>query len=56
LLTLTWSNPAFHLQVQTNAPGVGITPGWSDYPGGGASPVNVTVDQSKGALFFRLSN
>jgi len=55
-LTLTWNDPAFKLQSQTNAPGAGISTGWSDYPGGTTSPVNVTVDPSKGSLFFRLKN
>lgn len=56
VLTFNWSDPAFHLQVQTNAPGMGITTTWSDYPEGGTSPVPVTVDQSEGSLFFRLSD
>ena len=55
-LTLTWSNPAFHLQAQTNTLGVGLTKTWANYPGGGASPVNVTVNRSVGTVFFRLSN
>jgi hypothetical protein len=56
VLTLSWSNPAFHLQAQTNAPGAGLTSSWGNYPGGGTTPVNITVSQSPGSMFFRLSN
>jgi len=52
VLTLSWSNAALHLQAQTN----GLTGAWSDYPGGGASPVQVTADRVNAAVFFRLSN
>lgn len=52
VLTLNWSNPALHVQVQTNS----LSGSWSDYPGGGTSPVNISADKSLGALFFRLSN
>lgn len=55
-LTLRWNNSAFHLQVQTNAPGAGISASWSDYPNGGSSPVVIPVDSVQGAVFFRLSN
>jgi hypothetical protein len=55
-LTLTWDDPAFRLQSQTNAPGAGISAGWSDYPGGGTSPVDVTVDPLKGSVFYRLTD
>jgi hypothetical protein len=56
VLTLSWSNSVFHLQVQTNAPHTGITANWYNYPGGGTSPVNAPVDSTKGSMFFRLSN
>jgi hypothetical protein len=52
LVTLSWTNPALHLQAQTN----GLTGAWSNYPGGGTSPVQLTVDRAKAAVFFRLSN
>lgn len=52
VLTLTWTDPSFHLQAQTNS----LTGGWTDYPDGGSSPVTVTVDNSAGTVFFRLSN
>jgi len=55
-LTLTWDDPAFRLQSQTNAPGAGISAGWSDYPGGGTSPVDVTVDPLEGSVFYRLTD
>ncbi len=57
VLKLQWTGAGLHLQVQTNdTPGAGIGPIWFDYPGGSSSPVNVTVDPSKGSLFFRLSD
>ncbi len=55
-LTLSWNNPAFHLQVQTNAPGTGLSGTWVNYPGGNTSPVVVPVNAANGSVFFRLSN
>jgi hypothetical protein len=52
VVTLSWANPALHLQAQTN----GLTGAWSNYPGGATSPVQITVDRAKAAVFFRLSN
>jgi hypothetical protein len=52
VLALSWTDATFHLQVQTNS----LTGNWANYPGGGSSPVNVTVDRSVGSVFFRLSN
>jgi hypothetical protein len=51
-LTLSWTNAAYHLQVQTNA----LTGNWSNYPGGGTSPVTITPNKSLVDVFFRLSN
>jgi hypothetical protein len=56
VLTLTWADAAFHLQVQTHAPGTGLDNGWVNYPGGASSPVQVTNNPASGAVFFRLSN
>lgn len=56
VMTISWSGSGFRLQAQTNALGTGLNGNWSDYPGGGSSPVNVTVDKTKSAVFFRLSN
>lgn len=56
VLTLSWSNAAFHLQSQTNSAATGLTPVWYDYPGGATSPVIVPVSQASGSVFFRLSN
>jgi hypothetical protein len=56
VLTLSWSNAAFHLQVQTNSIGAGFNGNWVNYPGGGTSPVNITMDKTSGPVFFRLSN
>jgi len=52
VLTLSWTNAAFHLQAQTNT----LTGTWANYPGGGTSPVNITPNKSLGDVFFRLSN
>jgi hypothetical protein len=49
------TNATVKLQAQTNAGG--ILPGdanWSDYPGGGSSPVNVVIDPANPAVFSRL--
>jgi autotransporter-associated beta strand protein len=51
-LTFTWSEAGFKLQSLTNDLSSGI---WGDYPGGGSSPVNVTVDPAGPNVFFRLS-
>jgi hypothetical protein len=52
---LQFSWPAgFKLQAQTNSLTVGIQTNWFDYPGGGASPLTITVDAAQGAVFFRL--
>ena len=56
VLTLNWANAAFHLQVQTNAISGGLKSNWSNYPGGGSSPVTIPVDKLSGSVFFRLSN
>ena len=45
----------FKLQAQTNAVNVGISTNWSDYPGGGNSPVTVLIDAANGSVFFRLT-
>jgi hypothetical protein len=52
VLTLSWSDAAFHLQAKTNS----LNNAWADYPGGGSSPVHVTLDQALGSVYFRLSN
>ena len=52
VLTLSWTNAAFHLLAQTNA----LNGNWSDYPGGETSPVNITPNKSLGDVFFRLSS
>ena len=53
-LELSWTG-SFKLQSQTNTPSIGLSTNWGDYPGGGTSPVNVTVDPAQGNVFFRLS-
>jgi autotransporter-associated beta strand protein len=54
-LTFSWTG-AFKLQAQTNSLSVGIANNWGDYPAGGSSPVNVTLDPANGSVFFRLIN
>jgi autotransporter-associated beta strand protein len=54
-LNFTWSDVSFHLQSQTNALNAGLSTNWSNYPGGGSSPVNITINPANPAVFFRLS-
>ena len=54
-LNFTWTDASFHLQSQTNALNAGLSTSWHDYPGGGASPVNVTINPANPTVFFRLS-
>ena len=54
-LTFSWTDAAFKLQSQTNSLSTGLGTNWSDYPGGGSSPVNATVDPANPSVFFRLS-
>ena len=54
-LTFTWSDASFKLQSQTNSLNAGVKTNWSDYPGGGSSPVNVTINPANPTVFFRLS-
>lgn len=49
-LQLSWPG-SFKLQSQTNS--LNGT-NWVDYPGGGTSPVTITIDPSNGSVFFRL--
>jgi len=56
VLTLTWVDSAFHLQVQTNTLSTGLNSNWVNYPGGSTSPVTVTNNPANGSVFFRLSN
>lgn len=54
-LRFEWTG-SFKLQAQTNSLSGGLGSQWFDYPGGSVSPVNVTVDPTKGTVFFRLVN
>lgn len=54
-LTFSWTEPGFKLQSQTNSLSTGLNTNWGDYPGGGTSPVNVTIDPASPSVFFRLS-
>ena len=53
-LQFTWTG-SFKLQSQTNALSTGLGTNWADYPGGGSSPVSVTLDPAQGSVFFRLA-
>lgn len=52
-LELSWNGGGV-LQVQTNTLSSGLGTNWMDYPGGGSSPVNVTMDPANGSVFFRV--
>lgn len=54
-LNFTWTDASFHLQSQTNSLTAGLSGVWHDYPGGGTSGVNVTVNPANPTVFFRLS-
>jgi autotransporter-associated beta strand protein len=51
-LQFSWTDSFsnFKLQTQTNL----LATNWSDYPGGGTSPVTVPIDPTLGTAFFRL--
>ena len=53
-LRVSWAGPGFHLQAQTNAPNVGLSSQWHDYPGGSSSPVDVPIVPAYGSVFLRL--
>jgi len=53
-LTLSWSGP-YKLQAQTNTLSVGLNNNWGDYPGGGTSPVSITINLANRTVFFRLA-
>ena len=55
VLTFTWTASGFKLQSQTNNLTTGLGTNWFDYPGGGTSPVGVTIDPASPSVFFRLS-
>jgi autotransporter-associated beta strand protein len=54
-LNFSWSG-AFKLQAQTNSLATGVNNNWVDYPDGGTSPVNVTINPANPTVFFRLSS
>jgi hypothetical protein len=54
-LNFAWTNAGFKLQSQTNASGIQSgDANWFDYPGGNSSPVNVPINSTNPAVFFRL--
>ncbi len=54
-LTFSWTDASFKLQSQTNNLTTGLKTNWFDYPGGGSSPVGVTINPANPTVFFRLS-
>lgn len=58
-LQFSWTNTGtnlFKLQAQTNTLSVGVSSNWGYYPGGGTSPVSVTINPANPTVFFRLGN
>jgi fibronectin-binding autotransporter adhesin len=53
-LQFDWTG-SYKLQWQTNNLTTGLNSNWEDYPSGGTSPVNVTVNPAIPAAFFRLA-
>ena len=53
VLGFSWTG-SYKLQSQTNALSAGLNTNWFDYPGGGSSPVNVTINPAAPSVFFRL--
>ena len=54
VLTFSWAEAGFKLQSQTNAASAGLSTNWFDYPNGGTSPVETTIDPANPSVFFRL--
>ena len=54
VLTFSWAESGFKLQSQTNALSIGLSTNWFDYPNGGTSPVETTIDPVNPLVFFRL--
>ena len=55
-LQFTWTDSfnSFKLQSQTNSLVTGLGTNWTDYPGGGTSPVTVPIAMTNRAVFFKL--
>jgi hypothetical protein len=56
-LALSWpaDHLGWHLQVQTNAPGMGLSTNWMMLPGSDQmTGTNITIDPAEGAVFYRL--
>jgi autotransporter-associated beta strand protein len=53
-LLVSWSDPSFHLQVQTNSLSRGLTTNWFDYPGTAASPILLPIISGNQMLMLRL--
>ena len=56
-LTLSWpaDHLGWHLQAQTNAPGIGLTTNWFTVPGSDLTTnINLLSDPANGSVFYRL--
>jgi hypothetical protein len=56
-LALSWPSDhlGWRLQVQTNAPGIGLATNWVTLPGSDlVTSTNITINPSSGAVFYRL--
>ena len=56
-IALSWpaDHLGWHLQVQTNAPGIGLRTNWVDISGSDlVTRTNFVVNAANGAVFFRL--
>lgn len=51
---LSWNDPSFRLQSQTNNATTGLGAQWYNHPGGTASPVVVTNSSATPSVFYRL--
>lgn len=56
VLTFSWTDASYHLQAQTNSLNVGLSGAWGDYPGGGTSPVSVSINPANPTVYFRLKS
>ncbi|HEY3762535.1 MAG TPA: autotransporter-associated beta strand repeat-containing protein [Verrucomicrobiae bacterium] len=55
-LSLNWGSTGYTLQMQTNAPGVGISTNWVNVPGSTAlTGTNITINPATPSEFFRLT-
>jgi autotransporter-associated beta strand protein len=57
VLSLSWpASQGWRLQVQTNSLSTGLSTNWVYVTDGTVSSTNITVDSTKAAMFYRLTN